>query len=355
MRTVSSLLAAAVLCLPFTALAQSASGENFGTTDTLYTMPEAGQGGGAGDPTPEQLAASPEAQTIIANAHRMAGDDADLMAAADQFCSWNAGANVARGAGPDFVQVFDDVYFANSGWVGAWVINTSDGIILWDTLNSEEEVKTIIEPGMRRFGLDPADIKVVVIGHYHNDHTGGLPYVQRTYNPAIYMGKQDWDVIMAGDSGLLRGEDVIDGQKLTLGDTSLTLLLLPGHTPGSVSGIFAGQYQGRTVNILNTTASRYSTYTSMAAFQRMFDEAKRAQVEAVVQVHPEINMLKIATLNALHDYPLAGPHPMLWSVEKTAAYMDISLECGRARVAANKTARDAERGPDYYRSPDIAE
>jgi len=40
----------------------------FGTSDTLYTMPEAGQGGGAGDPTAEQLAASPEAQAFIANA-----------------------------------------------------------------------------------------------------------------------------------------------------------------------------------------------------------------------------------------------------------------------------------------------
>src|SRR3954447_8969127 len=57
----------------------------FGTTNTLTTMPEAGAGGGAGDPTAEQLAASPEAQAIIANAKRIAG--ADLAADVAKFCT----------------------------------------------------------------------------------------------------------------------------------------------------------------------------------------------------------------------------------------------------------------------------
>ena len=42
---------------------------------------------------------------------------------------------------------------------------------------------------------------------------------------------------------------------------------------------------------------------------------------------------------------------MLFSVEKAARYMDVELECGKARVAANKTALDAARGPEYYRTP----
>ena len=32
--------------------------------------------------------------------------------------------------------------------------------------------------------------------------------------------------------------------------------------------------------------------------------------------------------------------------------MDVELECGRARIAANKTALDAARTPEYYRTPD---
>jgi metallo-beta-lactamase class B len=236
--------------------------------------------------------------------------------------------------------------------VGAIIIKTSAGIILWDTLNSEDEAKTIIEAGMKKFGLDPAQIKYVVIGHHHRDHTGGLEYIQRTYNPTVLMGKLDWDVLLAAAGNKLRrGVDILDGQKLTLGDTTLTLFLLPGHTPTSISGIVPATYQGRTFNILNLTASRFSTYASMAPFQRIFDEAKRAKVEAVIQAHPEINMLKTSMVTALRKYPTPGAHPLLVSPEKAARYMDLELECGRARIAANKTALDKARTPEYYRTP----
>jgi metallo-beta-lactamase class B len=326
----------------------------FGTTNTLYTIPESGQGSAAMDPTAEQLAASPEAQTIIANAKRMAGNDPDLMREVERFCTWNASANVPPSNSPETVQVFDNVWLATTGGVSAWIIRTSAGIILWDTLNSEADATNIIEAGMKKFGLNPADIRIIVIGHHHNDHTGGLAYFQRMYNPTIYMGKLDWDVMMASTTAarLRRGEDVRDGQKVTLGDTTITLFLLPGHTPGSVSGIFSGRYQGRQVNILNLTASRFSSYASLAPFQRIFDEGKRAKVEAVVQVHPEINMLKTATIQGLRTWPVSGAHPLLWSPEKTARYMDVELECGRARIAANKHALDQARGPEYYRTPD---
>jgi metallo-beta-lactamase class B len=321
-----------------------------GPPETLFTMPEAGQGGGAGDPTAAQLAASPEAQAIIANAKKIAGTD--LAADFSRFCTWNAGATVARTTAGETVQVFDNLYYATTGSVGAWIIKTSAGLILWDTLNSEDEARNILEAGIRKFGMDPAQIRYIVIGHHHRDHTGGLAYLQRTYNPTVLMGKLDWDVVMASPMKPgQRGVDVIDGQKLTLGDTTLTLFLLPGHTPTSVSGILPVSYQGRTFNILNLTASRFSTYASLAPFARIFDEAKRARVESVVQVHPEINMLKTATITALRQYPPAGPHPMLFPVEKTARYMDVELECGKARVAANKTALDQARTPEYYRTP----
>ena len=322
----------------------------FGTSNTLYTMPEAGQGGGAGDPTAEQFAASPEAQAIVANAKKLAG--ADLAAEANRFCTWNAGATVSPVNGGDFVQVFDNAWYAGTGSVGAWVIKTSAGLILWDTLDSEDNYLKIMDAGMKKAGLNPADMKYVVIGHHHFDHVGGLHYVQTHYNPTILMGKLDWDVVMNSGAGMRRGADVLDGQKLTLGDTTLTLFLLPGHTPTSVSGIFPAKYQGRTFNILNLTASRFSTYASLAAFERIFDEGKRAKVEAVVQVHPDINMLKNETVAALRKWPVSGPHPLLFTPEKAARYMDVELMCGRARIAANKFALDKARGPEYYHTPD---
>jgi len=334
--------------------AANSTATGFGTTNTLTTIPEAGAGSAADDPTAEQLAASPEAQTIIANAKKIAGTE--LAQDVAKFCTWNGAADVPpRNPAFGTVQVFDNLYYAGTGSVGAWIIKTSAGILLWDTLDSEEEVKTILEPGMKKFGMDPSQIKYIVIGHAHNDHTGGGEYLQRMYNPTILMGRLDWDTVMVSPSPhMRRGVDVIDGQKLTLGDTTMTLFLLPGHTPGSVSGIIPVKYQGRTYNMLNLTASRFSTYASIAPFERIFDEAKRAKVVSVVQVHPEILMNKTALMEDLHTYPPARQHPLIWSPEKAARYMDVELECGRARIAANRTALDKARSPEYYYSPDAA-
>jgi metallo-beta-lactamase class B len=330
---------------------RGAQQSGFGTTNTLTTIPEAGAGGGAGDPTAEQLAASPEAQAIIANARKIAGTD--LVREVNQFCTWNAGAVVPPRSNFGTVQVFDNLYYAGTGSVGAWIIKTSAGIILWDTLNSEEEVKTILEPGLRKFGMEASQIRYIVIGHAHADHTGGGEYLQRAYNPTILMGRLDWDTVMVSPPPhMRRGVDASDGQKLTLGDTTLTLFLLPGHTPGSVSGIIPAKYQGRAFNILNLTASRFSTYASLAPFERIFDEGKRAKVEAVVQVHPDINMNRTEIMEALKSYPPSGPHPLLVPPAKVARYMDVELACGRARVAANRTALDAARTPEYYRTPE---
>ena len=324
----------------------------FGTTNTLTTIPESGAGSAAMDPTAEQLAASPEAQAIIANARKIAGTDLAREVAA--FCTWNGAADVpARNPAFGTVQVFDNVYYAGTGGVGAWIIKTTDGIILWDTLDSEEEVKTILEPGMKKFGLNPSQIKTIVIGHAHNDHTGGAEYLQRMYNPTILMGKLDWDTVMvSANPHMRRGVDVIGGQKLTLGDTTLTLFVLPGHTPGSVSGMIPVKYQGRTYNMLNLTASRFSSYASLAPFERIFDEARRAKTVAVVQVHPEILMNKTAIMEDLHTYPPPGQHPLIWPAEKVSRYMAVELECGRARIAANRTALDKARGPEFYHTPD---
>jgi metallo-beta-lactamase class B len=51
------------------------------------------------------------------------------------------------------------MYFIGMTSQNVWAITTSDGIILLDTLNSADEAREIIVPGLRKAGLDPADIK----------------------------------------------------------------------------------------------------------------------------------------------------------------------------------------------------
>jgi metallo-beta-lactamase class B len=86
-------------------------------------------------------------------------------------------------------KVFDNLYFVGGKLHSAWALTTREGIILIDTIypyNSEE----LIIGGMRKVGLDPKNIKYVIISHAHGDHIGGAEMLQTRYGARVVMGGQ---------------------------------------------------------------------------------------------------------------------------------------------------------------------
>ena len=69
------------------------------------------------------------------------------------------------------VEIFDNLYFIGTKTAGVWAVSTSDGIIVIDTnfhYNSKELVL-----GLLNFGLDPNDIKYIIVTHAHDDRYWG--------------------------------------------------------------------------------------------------------------------------------------------------------------------------------------
>src|SRR5579862_2313687 len=134
-------------------------------------------------------------------------------------------------------KVFDQLYYLGMNSVASWALVTSGGIIQIDTLDNAEEAQRIIIGGYKKLGLDPAQMKYIVLTHGHADHFGGAKYLQDTYHPHVLMSTEDWDMLAKIPPGKnpppKRDMDIKDGQKLTLGNTSLTFYLTPGHTPGT--------------------------------------------------------------------------------------------------------------------------
>jgi metallo-beta-lactamase class B len=136
-------------------------------------------------------------------------------------------------------RVFDNLYFVGQVEFSAWAITTSDGIIVMDALFDYSVDDEIIE-GLRSLGLDPAQIRYVVISHAHGDHVGGAKKLQ-DLGAKIVMSAADWDLLDRSDVNFAKpARDVVasDGQQLTVGDTTLILYVTPGHTLGTVSSIF---------------------------------------------------------------------------------------------------------------------
>ena len=84
--------------------------------------------------------------------------------------------------------------------------------------------------------LDPATIKYAIVSHGHGDHSGGAKFLQDHFGTRIILSAADWD-LLERSSGTKPKRDMVatDGQKLTLGDTTLTMYLTPGHTLGTIS------------------------------------------------------------------------------------------------------------------------
>ena len=94
--------------------------------------------------------------------------------------------------------------------------------------------------------LDPApDIQMILLTHTHIDHAGALTYLQERWDVPTYMPAKDRPLFetlpiqgtMFGMPHLNRpcgriDHEVVDGQSVRLGDTTLHFLSTPGHTPG---------------------------------------------------------------------------------------------------------------------------
>jgi metallo-beta-lactamase class B len=143
------------------------------------------------------------------------------------------------------VKVFDNLYFFGQSEYAVWAITTSEGIVVLDTI-FDYSVEEEVAGGMKKLGLDPANIKYAIVSHAHPDHDGGAKFLQDHYGTRVIMSPADWDVLDKRTNGTKPKRDLeaTDGQKLTLGDTTLMLYITPGHTPGTISTLFTVKDNG---------------------------------------------------------------------------------------------------------------
>lgn len=148
---------------------------------------------------------------------------------------------------PKPVEVFDKVYSIGTAENNIWAIDTKDGIILLDALTTEEDAKNVIVKNMQTLGLDPKRIRMILITHNHLDHFGGAAYLKSLSGAKLAMSEADWTAKVKWGTLPEKAADdfyLTDGQTITLGDQTLTVLLTPGHTPGTVSLIFPVKDKG---------------------------------------------------------------------------------------------------------------
>jgi metallo-beta-lactamase class B len=238
-------------------------------------------------------------------------------------------------------KVFDNLYFVGSKIHSSWALTTSGGIIVIDTLftyNSEEE----IVGGLKKLGLDPATVKYVIITHAHGDHVGGAKLMQDRFKSHIVMGGPDWDSIEKSVNGYPGGKpkrDIVadDGQKITLGDTSVTIVTTPGHTPGTLSMIFPVKDHGQTLYVayaggtafnFPSTVPNYDIY--IRSQKKLAAAAAAANATILISNHSEFDYAttKIKLMAARKP---GEPHPYEIGKDAVGRYFTVTEECAQAQ------------------------
>ena len=237
-------------------------------------------------------------------------------------------------------QVFDNLYMLTTKANSAWAVKTSDGIILIDTLFGYAAQDEIVD-GMKKLGLDPADIKYIVVSHAHGDHDGAVKFLQDTYHPHVILAPKDWELAAREANPYTHDMDATDGQKLTLGDTTITIYFTPGHTGGTLSflvpvkdhGVPHVAFEwGGTALSGNTSKEMLQSYISNAG--RMQDIAGGSGADVIIGNHTEYN----DALTRLEQTKARKPgEPNPWVVGKTEVrnYLTVVQECAKSWLAVD--------------------
>ena len=261
------------------------------------------------------------------------------------------GRDVAPGPAPDRAtwftdpaKVFDNLYFVGTKIHSSWALTSSEGIILIDTLYEYASEDAIVG-GLKKLGLDPAKVKYVIVSHAHGDHVGGAKLMQDRFGSRLVMGAPDWDAIEKSVNQYPHGKpkrDIVatDGQKITLGDTSVTLISTPGHTPGTLSMLFQVKDNGRPLTVAYSGGTAFNFVNDAAHFdtyinsqRKMAEAAARADATILMSNHSEFDnaVTKIKLMAARKP---GEPHPFEIGAAAVARYFKVTDEC--AQVARMK-------------------
>jgi metallo-beta-lactamase class B len=292
---------------------------------------------------------SPAAMVHVDAARAAAGEHAAMV---DRLCPMPGPrpAGPARRAAPavpprdewyaEPVRVFDNLLYVGMTEFSSWAVTTSEGIIVIDPIFDYSVEDEVVE-GLRKLGHDPADIRYVIVSHGHYDHAGGAKYLQDRFGARVLLSAADWDLLEQNGADWVARRDieVVDGQKLTLGDTTLEMYLTPGHTNGTISTLIpvrdgssphVAALWGGTLFNFGPDAARFAAYAESA--ERFREIATHAGADVLLSNHTDYDGSK-QKLPALATRAAGEPHPYVVGTDSVRRYLTVAHECGLAALA----------------------
>lgn len=239
-------------------------------------------------------------------------------------------------------QVFDNLYYVGAKWVSAWVLETDQGLIVFDSLYGE--LTDIVIDGIRELGMDPNDIRYLVVTHAHYDHIGGARRMQQEFGAVVLMTEEDWQMteepaIYQEYEKPIRHLTVTDNGTLNLGRTNLRFFKTPGHTPGVLSTRFTVYDNGFPHNAFMFGGVGLN-FSGVERTEMYIDSVKRLQdmgdIEVNVPNHEGSGEV-FERYELLKDRRDGEPHPFI-DPERYTAWLDQLLMAAEDKLEDEKAA-----------------
>ena len=148
-------------------------------------------------------------------------------------------------------KIIGNMYFVGSEQLGSFLITTPEGHIL---INSDyEETVPVIRAAVEKLGFKFTDIKILLGSHAHPDHMTGDALVKQLTGATVMAMEQDVPALnnmRPGGKPHPIDRVLHDGDAVTLGGTTLTAHLTPGHTKGCTTWTFKTTENGKTYDVV---------------------------------------------------------------------------------------------------------
>jgi metallo-beta-lactamase class B len=149
-------------------------------------------------------------------------------------------------------KIIGNLYYVGTRSLGTFLIVTPQGNIL---INSDyERTVPVIKSSVEKLGFKFTDIKILLGSHAHGDHMEGDPLALELSGAQAMAMAEDIPALkaMRTPSGKPRPEYKVihDGDKVTLGGTTLVAHLTPGHTRGCTTWTATIEEGGRAYDVV---------------------------------------------------------------------------------------------------------
>jgi metallo-beta-lactamase class B len=223
------------------------------------------------------------------------------------------------------IKLFDNLFFVGTTAVGAFIVDTGDGLVMLDTGNGGADAALMVAD-MKKLGLDPSKIKLIFISHEHFDHYGGVEYLKKNVcpNTKVAMSLVGWNMLQTvplewpyiGSRPQSVNIYLTDGMKIKIGNVIFHIIATPGHSPGCMSFIFpvADNGDAHMVGLMGGSAV-WPTQVEANLYKSSIEYFKAFAIDAKCDVGLAFHSQE-ADFAALRIRKFGEPNPLVIGTEK---------------------------------------